>query len=206
MRWRFNIRPTACDSHRKVHARLGRTSRSGGQLMSIAWVTRVAIVSLAVASSGPFMLDTTTLQGQKQEGITAKGGVTAAQAEAGKWQPDAVLTYLESKTALPDGRAYSWLYGFDSPRAGKQAGVLVDDKGQASLWEAGTVYKTPLGEFVDSDRAMAEAIKNGLKTHDFGMTVSLRASDRAEWRFLDKESFYYVDGGTGRFLRKEKAD
>ena len=174
--------------------------------MGVAWFIRVAIVSLSVASSGPFILDATARQGKKPDGITAKGGLAAAQAEAAKWQPDAVLVYLESKTALPDGRAYSWLYGFDSPKTKQQAGVLVNDKGKASLWAAGTLYKKPLGVFIDSDRAIAEAIKNGLKTHDFGMTVSLQKSDRAEWQFLDKESFYYVDGGTGQFLRKEKTD
>jgi hypothetical protein len=175
--------------------------------MRAAWLTRLAVVSLAIASSCPFVVDTTALQGKKPDGITAKGGLAAAEREAAKWQPDAVLVYLESKTAIPDGRAYTWLYGFDSPKTKQQAGVMVDDKGKASLWEGmRTVYKQPLGGFIDSDRAIAEAIRNGLKTHDLGMNVSLSVekSNRAEWQFLDTDFFYYVDAGTGQFLRKKK--
>jgi len=143
---------------------------------------------------------------KKPTGLTAREGLPAADAEARKWQTDAVLTLVESSTALPDGRAYSWLYLFDSPKARQQTAVLVDEKGQASPAPSGTVFKTPVGDFVDSDRAMAEAIKNGLQTHEWGMTVSLKKYDRAEWRFLDKTHFYYVDAGTGRFLRKESTD
>jgi hypothetical protein len=58
---------------------------------------------------------------------------------------------------------------------------------------------------VDSNKAMAEAVKNGFKTNDFGMIMSLeKKTGRAERKMLDKTHFYYIDANSGRFLRKEK--
>ena len=67
-------------------------------------------------------------------------------------------------------------------------------------------YKNDVvGEFtVDSDKAMSEAIKNGLKTNNFGMSMSLEKNARVEWQMLDKTHFYYIDANSGRFLKKEK--
>jgi len=63
-----------------------------------------------------------------------------------------------------------------------------------------------VGEFtVDSDKAMSEAIKNGLKTDNYGMNMSLmKNAGRVEWQMLDKTHFYYIDANSGRFLKKEK--
>ena len=58
---------------------------------------------------------------------------------------------------------------------------------------------------VDSDKAMAEAVKNGLKTNEFGMSMRLeKNAGRVEWQMLDKTYFYYIDANSGKFLMKEE--
>jgi hypothetical protein len=136
---------------------------------------------------------------------TAKTGLAAATAEASKWQADAVLVVVETSTAEPDGTAYSWMYLYDSPASKQQAAVLVDEKGEVSLMPgAATAFHEPLGEFVDSPVAMAAAVAAGMKTHDFGMKMSLTMSKRAEWFMSDRDHGYMVDAATGKFLRKEE--
>ncbi len=145
-------------------------------------------------------------------GKTAKALLPLATAEARKWQTDAALVYLETKTAEPDGTVPvkpfpgTWVFMFISPKTKKKVGVMVDGKGKVSRSETGFYKNEVIGEFtVDSDKAMAEAVKNGLKTNDFGMSVSLdKNKGRAEWQMLDKTHFYYVDANSGKFLRKEK--
>ncbi len=145
-------------------------------------------------------------------GKTAKSLLPLAIGEAKKWQPDAALVYLETKTAEPDGTVAvkpfpgTWVFIFMSPKAKKKVGVMVDGKGQVSRLDTAYYKNDVVGEFtVDSDKAMTEAIKNGLKTNDFGMSMSLeKNAGRAEWQMLDKTHFYYVDANSGKFLRKEK--
>lgn len=120
-----------------------------------------------------------------------------------------MLVVVETRNANPDGTSPDWAYVFDSPKAKKQVAIFVEAAGTVSRFETSAVYKEPVGDFVDSDKAMAEAIRNGLKTHGFGMTIRLDAhnrSKRAEWRMLDETFFYYVDAKNGRFLRKERTD
>jgi hypothetical protein len=136
---------------------------------------------------------------------TAKKGLVAATAEARKWQADAVLVVVETSTAEPDGSAYSWMYLYDSPASKQQAAVLVDEKGNVSLMPSpATAFRQPLGEFVDSPVAMAAAVAAGMKTHGFGMKMSLTMSKRAEWFMSDRDYSYTVDGATGKFLGKEE--
>jgi hypothetical protein len=147
-------------------------------------------------------------------GKTAKALLPSATAEAKKWQPDAALVYLETKTAEPDGAVAvssfpgTWVFIFVSPKAKSKVGVMVDGKGNVTRMDTAFYKNDILGEFtVDSDKAMAEAIKNGLKTHDFGMSMRLeKNAGRAEWQMLDKTHFYYIDANTGKFLRKKKTD
>lgn len=145
-------------------------------------------------------------------GKTAKALLPLATAEARKWQPDAALVYLETKTAEPDGTVPvkpfpgTWVFMFISPKTKKKIGVMVDGKGQVTRMDSAFYKNDLVGEFtVDSDKAMTEAVKNGLKTNDFGMSMSLEKNKgRAEWQILDKTHFYYIDANSGRFLRKEK--
>jgi hypothetical protein len=145
-------------------------------------------------------------------GKTAKALLPLATAEAKKWQPDAALVYLETQTAEPDGRVAvkpfpgTWVFIFMSPKTKKKVGVMVDGKGQVTRMDTAFYKNDVLGGFtVDSDKAMTEAIRNGLKTSDMGMIMSLQKNaGRAEWKMLDKTHFYYIDANSGRFLRKEK--
>jgi hypothetical protein len=145
-------------------------------------------------------------------GRTAKELLPLAAAEAKKWQPDAALAYLETKTAEPDGTVAvnpfpgTWVFIFMSPSAKTKVGIMVDGKGNVTRMD-GVFYKNDvLGEFaVDSDKAMIEAIKNGLKTNEDGMSMTLeKDAGRVEWRMLDKTHFYYIDANGGKLLRKEK--
>jgi hypothetical protein len=137
---------------------------------------------------------------------TAKAGLAAAAAAAHKWQADAVLVVVETSTAEPDGRAYTWMYLYDSPASKQQAAVMVDDKGEVSLTPTPIVgaFRKPLSEFVDSDRAMAAAVAAGMKTHKFGMKMSLKMSKGAEWFMSDRDFGYTIDAATGKFLKKEE--
>ncbi len=145
-------------------------------------------------------------------GKTAKALLPLATAEAKKWQPDAALVYLETKTAEPDGTvpvkpmAGTWVFIFMSPKTKNKVGVMVDGKGGVSRMGTAFYQNDVVGEFtVDSDKAMTEAVKHGLKTNDFGMSMSLEKNKgRVEWRMLDKTHFYYVDANSGKLLRKEK--
>jgi hypothetical protein len=145
-------------------------------------------------------------------GKTAKGLLPSAAAEAKKWQPDAALVYLETKTAEPDGTVAinpfpgTWVFVFMSPKTKTKVGFMVNGKGDVTRMD-GAYFKNDLvGDFtVDSDKAMAEAIKNGLKTHEDGMSMSLeKNAGRVEWQMLDRTYFYYIDANTGKLLRKEK--
>jgi hypothetical protein len=145
-------------------------------------------------------------------GKTAKALLPLATAEAKKWQSDAALIYLETKTAEPDGTVAvkpfpgTWVFIFMSPKTKQKVGVMVDGKGKVSRMDTAFYKNDVVGEFaVDSDKAMSEAIKNGLKTDNFGMSMSLeKNAGRVEWRMLDKTHFYYIDANSGRFLKKEK--
>jgi len=156
----------------------------------------LALVTLQVADLKPAAAD----------GLpTAKTWLAAAAAEARKWQTDALLVVVDTSTAEPDGSAYSWMYLYDSPASKQQAAVMVDEKGDVSIMPSpSTAFRKPLGEFVDSPVAMAAAVAAGMKTHGFGMKMSLKMAGRAEWFMSDRDYSYTVDAATGQFLKKEE--
>lgn len=147
-------------------------------------------------------------------GKTAKTLLPQATAAAKKWQADGVLVNIDTKSAQPDGTVATgpmpgvWAFTYYSPKTKQKALIMVDAKGKLLRHDSGYFQTRPVGEFsLDSDKAMATAVKNGLKTNNFGMSMDLESNDgRAEWRMADKEFFYYVDAGSGKFLRKEKND
>ena len=138
-------------------------------------------------------------------GNTAMNMLPKAISEAKKWQADAALLNITTSSALTDGTG-AWAFTFLSPKTGQKILIIVDDNGEASQFDSSYYRDNVVGEFtVDSDKAMAEAIKNGLKTHNFGMKMNLENyNGLAEWRLQDNENFYYIDANSGKFLRKEK--
>ena len=142
-----------------------------------------------------------------KEGFAAKEKLSVANAAAQKWQKDAALVSVQTKTATPAGTAYTWLYLYNSPGTKQQLAVmLAHDSDEVNQFPSPSfsIYKNAVGEFVDSEQVMDEAVKSGLKTNKFGMTMSLTREKRSEWQLLDGSHFYYVDASTGKFLRKEK--
>jgi len=151
------------------------------------------------ASSGTAAEKSSETSGQS----TAKTHLVAATAEARKWQSDAVLVTIETKTAKPDGSAYTWAYLYDSPKAGDQVLIMIDEEGEVTRFPGITVFKKNIGDFIDSDQAMVAAIAAGLKTNDFGMTMSLKKADRAEWFIPGSDLSYTIDAVSGKLLSKE---
>ncbi len=139
---------------------------------------------------------------------TARALLPQATAEAKKWQPDSVLVNIETESASPTGTAPAWGYTYYSQKTKKSTLVVADGKDKPLRLDSMYRQTTPIGEFtVDSDTAMATAVKNGLKTHNFGMIMRLESHNgKPEWQMLDREHFYYVDAVSGRFLRKKKTD
>jgi nucleoside 2-deoxyribosyltransferase len=95
---------------------------------------------------------------------TAKAGLKDAIAEAQKWQKDAVLVNVSTLQANSDGTAAKWGYMYYSAKAKKGYTVDVKDGKVVDTLEVNPYIKDAVSaEFVDSDKAMAEAKKNGLK-------------------------------------------
>jgi hypothetical protein len=95
-------------------------------------------------------------------GTTALAALAGASTGAKRWQPDAVLTSASTLKANPDGTAEAWSFLFYSPKTKKAYSVDVR-AGQLHTLEVNSHLSEPVGEFIDSDRAMQEAKKNGLK-------------------------------------------
>lgn len=139
---------------------------------------------------------------------TARALLPQVLAEAKKWQSDGTLVNIDTQSASPKGTAPMWAYSFYSPKTKKKTLIMADGQDQPVLGESMYFQTAPVGPFsVDSDQAMATAIKNGLKPNAWGMGMSLESNNgKPEWRMLDKSHFYYVDAVGGKFLRKEKTD
>ena len=96
-------------------------------------------------------------------GMTAKAGLAQANASSQKWQKDAVLVNVSTLQANSDGTAAKWGYMYYSAKAKKGYTVDVKDGKIVETLEVNPYIKDAVGEFVDSDKAMQEAKKNGLK-------------------------------------------
>lgn len=142
-------------------------------------------------------------------GLTARGELPKVLAQAKAWQGDALLVHLSSTKVNPDGTASEWKYSFYSP-ASKKRCVVTARPGGVTLREVrlGT-FTEPLGEFVDSDKAVEVARKNGLRGGEPSMSVLRPAGARAEntrWLvtggFNAGDTSIGVDGKTGAFLER----
>lgn len=159
------------------------------------------LAAAALASAGP--------SGALAAGLTARGALPKALAQAKAWQGDAALVHLSSTKVNPDGTASEWKYSFYAP-ASKKRCVVTARPGGVTLREVRLgSFTEPLGEFVDSDKAMEVARKNGLKGGEPSMSVLRPAGARAEgtrWLvtggFNPGDTSIGVDGRSGAFLER----
>ena len=145
-------------------------------------------------------------------GMTARAGLAQATAEAKKWQGDAVLVNITTLQADADGRTPKWGYMFYSAKKKQGYSVDVKDGKVVETLEVNPYIKDAVSaEFVDSDKVMAEAKKNGFKVK--GKTaMSLLVMGQATkspcacWSVVGGyekgDVSVLVDGKTGKFSSK----
>jgi hypothetical protein len=163
------------------------------------------VAALAFASAAPVSA--------QAAGQTAKAPLPKAIASAKAWQPDAILVHLSTVKLQSDGTATEWLYSFYSPKSGKRC-VVTARGGSVTLKEVRLgAYTEPLGEFIDSDKAMEAAKKNGLKGSEPFAGVGRPTGGQAD------STYWIVTGGwakgdvtvsldakTGKFMHSEVMD
>ncbi|MDH3309091.1 MAG: hypothetical protein OEM48_01285 [Gammaproteobacteria bacterium] len=108
-------------------------------------------------------------------GATAKAWLAQAKQTAKKWQADAVLISINTLGADMDGTSSKWGYMFYSPKTKK--GYSVDFQGSKTvetLQVSAVIITDSIGDdFMDSDNAMKEAKKHGLKIKDKQVSMTL---------------------------------
>ena len=135
-------------------------------------------------------------------GNTARAALNDATETAKKWRPDAILTSISASAVDADGKGSSWLYGFYSPKAGNY--LIVTAKGRSlDTLELGSGQKEAVpAEFLDSDQAMAEAAKAGLKSETMRMRLS-----RTEWLVNGGDQkgalSVWLNPRTGRLIKRQ---
>jgi nucleoside 2-deoxyribosyltransferase len=146
-------------------------------------------------------------------GQTAKAGLAQANAEAQKWRKDAVLVNVSTLQTDSDGTAAKWGYMYYSTKG--KMGYSVDVKGGkiAGTMEVNPHIKDAVGaEFVDSDKAMSEAKKNGLTLKGkaaMSLIVMGQATKKpwVSWSIVGGyekgDVSVLVDGKTGKFSSKQ---
>lgn len=143
------------------------------------------------------------------DGLTARGALPEVLAKARAWRGDAALVHLSSTKVRPDGTASEWKYAFHSPASTKRC-VVTARPGGVTLQEVRLGnFTEPLGEFVDSDKAMEVARKNGLKGSEPSMSVLRPAganADGTHWLVTGGwdtgDTSIAVDGKSGAFLKR----
>jgi len=143
-------------------------------------ILAIGVGALAFASASP----------AEAAGQTAKAAMPQVAATAKAWQEDATLVHLSSVSVRADGTAAEWKYSFYAPKSGKRC-VITARSGNIALKEGLRVghYTQPLGEFIDSDKAMQLARKNGLKGGEPSASVGRPAGAQAE------STYWLVTGG-----------
>ena len=143
-------------------------------------------------------------------GTTAKAGLGKSTELAKKWKADAVLTSISSLEVQADGTAKTWLYMFYSPASKKYNIVTVKGSSFEDL-EVNSGMSLPIvGEFLDSDKAVAEARKNGLKGSSISVGLNMGGigkGARLYWSvnggFEKGDVSVTLDGKTGTFVKKD---
>jgi uncharacterized protein YxeA len=156
------------------------------------WTSLLLVIALvAVASSTAHAA-----------GNTAKVALKQATDAAKEWKPDAVLTSISSSTVGEDGKGTTWFYGFYSRRADSYLNVTAKGRTVETL-EVGTGRKESLAaDFIDSDQAMAEAIK--LRIRGKGPSMGLT---RTAWIVnggsVKGDTGVWLNPRTGRLIKRQ---
>jgi hypothetical protein len=143
-------------------------------------------------------------------GTTAKAGLGKSTEIARKWKADAVLTSIAAYNVQPDGKSASWLHMFYSPGSKKYMIVTVKGSKFEEMEVNSGMSQAITVDFLDSDKAVAEAKKNGLKGSDISVGLNMGgigASARLYWSVnggMEKgDVSVTLDGKTGAFVKKD---
>ena len=152
-------------------------------------------------------------QGAVAQGQTAKAALVTARAVAKQWQADAVPFQIAALGAREDGTAipeFGWAFFFHSAKANNTYSIQTPN-GQPTGFEGGPHFTRAIpDDFIDSDRVMAEAKKNGFKAQGkFGMLLAVVSDVNLNhglyWYVVEDKldgARFYVDPKTGKFLGK----
>ncbi len=150
-------------------------------------------------------------------GLTAKAALEQAREKARAWQADAVLLGVNALNADRQGKVvapmagFGWTYVFRSDKAMKNLAVYAGP-GEMKVEEVDRTSIKPItGDFVDSDQAIAEAIKNGFQPSpesDNYMGIVETSCPRGAtetlcWKIKASNSgqdYFAVSGKTGKFV------
>ena len=160
-----------------------------------------------------FLLATVVLvctAGAVAGGTTAKAALAKSTELAKKWKADAVLTSISSLEVQSDGTAKTWLHMFYSSGSKKYNIVTVKGTSVEEM-EVNSGMNLPIvGEFLDSDKAVAEAKKNGLKGNSISVGLNMGGigkDARLYWSvnggFEKGDVSVTLDGKTGKFVKKD---
>lgn len=124
--------------------------------------------------------------------LTARAALSKVLESARLWNGDARIVSLSALNVRSDGTAAEWKYSVYSPKTDKRA--VITARGMAvSLRDVRLgESKEVLGEFIDSDRALLIAQKNGLRGGETTMAVkSMGSGNKAG-------VFWVVAGGVNK--------
>jgi len=149
----------------------------------------------------------------RAEGLTAKASLVQARASARNWRRDAVLIRINATTVSADGSSNIWSYGFYSSAA-KNCLVVTVASGKTidTTQSGGAICAEPeLVDFMDSNRAMQIAVRNGIKQPGPTMGVMntpTAKGNRVVWIVYEGlksgDPSVTIDARTGEVLEKTK--
>ena len=135
-------------------------------------------------------------------GNTAKAALQQATEVAKEWKPDAVLTSISCSAVGEDGKGTTWFYGFYSPRSDSYLNVTAKGR-QIEPLEVGAGRKESLpSDFIDSDQAMTEAIKLGIKGKAPTMGLT-RAAWIVNGGSANGDTGVWLNPRTGRLIKRQ---
>ncbi len=154
-----------------------------------------------------------------KEGSTAKAALPKAHEQALAWQTDArlqkVMTIYADRegkvsTEMPVGMMFPWQFIYMSEKTKKA--IIVDSNGKVAKskdLDTWSLFQPISEEFVDSDQALAEAVRNGY-TPDESLLMELtlqwgpKKFSEPTWVIGPPgQTQYLVSGTTGKFVSRE---
>ena len=142
-------------------------------------------------------------------GGLAKARLSEATAAAKKWRADAALIQIAANRVADDGTQSLWKYGFFSASA-KTCLIVQLARTTRTTETGGPLCESPsLANFMDSDRAIQIARKNGIERPNVTMVVSMvptRKGARPVWIVMEGSGMNAgdvsvdVDAQTGEVL------